>query len=178
MLRMSLVAPKEFVFGMFFAGVRATTPIVLASLIALVPLATAILKSKFGPIVIIQGYITLGVCICAALSLSIFASSVTRRVSVAAVISYGLSVTVFIGLTIVVLICGARFNADQAASFVAFACALSPITAYALNLSVLVNGSVKLVCWLVNMILYAAMTLVVLKMAVKNFAKRFSARYE
>ena len=118
MLRMTLLRPREMILGKLFAGYVSVVPLVAAAVLSCAPL---IALGARNWTMLGVGYATLIICVSLSLSLTLTASLFTRRTAAALVLSYLLSVIVFIGLWFV----AAALGADEE-----FASLLSPVGAY------------------------------------------------
>ena len=118
MLRMTLLRPREMILGKLFAGYVSVVPLVAAAVLSCAPL---IALGARNWMMLGVGYATLVICVNLSLGLTLTASLFTRRTAAALVLSYLLSVVVFIGLWFV----AAALGADEE-----FASLLSPVGAY------------------------------------------------
>jgi hypothetical protein len=95
MLRLSLLTPREFVWGKFQAALRASTPLVFASLLTYAPMVILFLPFRDAPVLPAVSFGTLGICILAAISTAFFASSISNRSGTAVLISLSLTLILF-----------------------------------------------------------------------------------
>ncbi|MBI4559701.1 MAG: ABC transporter permease [Candidatus Hydrogenedentes bacterium] len=89
-LRMTLLTPREIVLGKLGAGAVALMPILVVETLATVPMFVITTRFGVGQSLVLTGYVSLLTTTALSLAASLFASSFTRKTSIALIASYGL----------------------------------------------------------------------------------------
>lgn len=128
MLRMTLLRGRDIVYGKLFSGAVTLAPVVVAAILSIIPLyAMAGLRDIDA---VVTGYVTLVVCACLALSLSLLGSLVAARTSAAIAFSYGFVAVAFIGAWFGGATLADWFDPGREGAGADMAMFISPITAY------------------------------------------------
>jgi hypothetical protein len=97
MLRMTLLKPYQIVVGKLAAGAISVSPLLLGALAAGIPVSMMTVAYNKGIGLIVAGYMTLLVIALISLSVSLFASLLSRRTSVALILTYLITLLFFGG---------------------------------------------------------------------------------
>ena len=194
-LRSTLLTPYEIVLGKVGAGALNLGPLLLASVCTGAVMAGCILL-EMNPqelVYLFTGYVSLGTCVVLSLGIGMFASLTTQRTSTALIVSYSLSLMIYVGLPLVVRagICYFAYGwnhswGDMHASPIA--AFLSPISAYIYGPGTLYGSGMLYgpktqqmgrhmgespfnVYWLSNVVLFSLIGLGFLAVTVYRFAR-------
>ncbi len=100
MLRMTLLTPRQIIFGKCAAGALAAGPVLVAATLTFFPLLLMLRNEHNAAIVLLAGYPTLLVCVWVSLCLGVYCSLQTKRTIAALTLNYLLNVAVFAGAQI------------------------------------------------------------------------------
>ena len=177
-LRSTLLTPYEIVLGKVGASVITLGPLLLASACAGVLMAGCILI-EIGPgelIYLFTGYGSLATCVLLSLGIGMFTSVSTRRTATALILSYCLSLILYVGLALAVMSGFMWFrskwgwtNYDNVAAF------FSPIGEYIYGpvqqRGHHIEGGPFNIYWLSNVVLFSGIGLEFLIVTVYRFAR-------
>ncbi len=181
LLRLTLLSPRDIVLGKVLTGALCLAPVLLAALLSTVPHAFAAVA--FGGVgCLFTGYVTLIVCAALALGISFVASLLTKRTTLALVVSYLMGLFVFGGMSAIAAISREligeishrrHYYGEPYDAMIAF---LSPLVAYVYNAGEYAKGGpVVNLYWASNVAVFALLALALIVGSVLFFA-RFRAR--
>jgi hypothetical protein len=169
MLRMTLLRPRQIVLGKAVAGAISVAPALIAAVLACLPALFLKLSSREWSL-ILTGYTTLFVCALVAVSLSIFASLLTRRTSTSLVLSYFFNGFVFVGLFAICMFLAEVFFSGRVSRELSAAFAFtSPIAGFMYH--ALEGSSSDNVYWASNMLMFTLFSAALLILCVRGFER-------
>ncbi len=166
-LRMTLLTPDQLVTAKLYAGLAALSPVVGASLITSLPLALYIGLDQETLVDLITGYVSLGVCVLLSVGVGLLSSVMTKRTTIATVLSYGMALLCFIGFYAGAAWFDAAFGLG--ARFVA---GCSPLFAYGAYLYDRSGLSALILDWVANVLVFALLGYSLIAAARKQFSAR------
>jgi ABC-type transport system involved in multi-copper enzyme maturation permease subunit len=170
MIRMTLLSPREFVWGKLCAGLASMCPVVGASLMLSLPFAALMAPSRESLLLLIIGYVTIGVCVLASLGVGLLSSVVTRKVALSMVLSYVLAFLLFAGIVLTLAVLGQLGLISKLGEqgFIA-----SPIVAFLAILGDFEKGSTLIPYWVGSVITFTVLGLMCIGLARSLFETRW-----
>ena len=184
-LRMTLLTPREIVFGKLLSGALALCPVLVAAVLS--ALQTALFLGLHQWSLMTTAYGTLLVCCWLCFGSSLLASLFTRRTTMAVVLSYVFGFVALVGVAAVVWLLatyvvtpagGAAVSVATVRTIERVAGFLSPIFAFMLNASSYRSAGLEASAkiggyWLANVAVFASVAAVMTGCAVRLFERRY-----